>query len=290
MKLHILGTSSAVPTHKRNLPAILLQRDGELMLFDCGDGTQLHVERSPFKMTQISKILISHLHGDHVYGLPGLLASIYFKHPEVDLSVFGPKKLESMFAMMNIFENKYPPPFYITEEGIIFESDEYSIVCAELSHKLPCMGFALIEKDSTNLDVSKLTAKGLAPGPIYKELKEKGSINFGNEILKLEDFSTIKKGKKIAYCTDTRLCKNIYSLARDADILICESTFKEGEEEMAREYGHMTSMQAIKIAKKCNVGKLVLTHFSSRHPFMEDQLSDCDLEIILAKEGNTIDI
>ncbi len=298
MEIYIIGTSAAIPSYGRNLPAILLRREDENLLFDCGDGTQLHLVNSPYKISRIKKIFISHLHGDHVFGLPGLVSTIFFQNTESSISIFGPKELKNLLQLMDNFEQvQRKIRFYATEDGVCYEDDAYQIISAPLNHHIDCFGYAIIEKPKAGkLNVEKLNSMGIPSGPIYGQLKKGKDVTLKNgEKLLAKDFiGEPTQGKKVVYCTDTKATPNLYNLSKNADVFICESTFAADLKETAENYHHLTAKQAINIAVKSKVKKLILTHFSSRYRKNIEILKDLDLpsdlEIILAEEKMLIQV
>ncbi|MFW9876279.1 MAG: ribonuclease Z [Candidatus Thorarchaeota archaeon] len=268
MQIIFLGTSSMVPTKERNQNAVLIRYKNEGILVDCGEGTQRQLKMAGVKLTSVSKILISHWHGDHVLGLPGLIQSMAASDYHGVLEVYGPKKTKDSFKNMFktfMFDRNIDIKIKEVGSGVFFQNNDFSLEAMPLEHGIDTLGFNFIEKDKRKINVSKMKKFGLKEGPLVGNLQEGKSIVFKGKKIVPDDVSTIVKGKKITFISDTIPCKNADLLAKDADLLICEATYSSDLEEKSREYFHMTSKQAAELASRCNVKKLMLTHFSARY-------------------------
>lgn len=274
MKLLFLGTGAGVPAKQRNVSSLalmLLQERNAVWLFDCGEATQHQILYTSLKPSKIEKIFITHLHGDHIFGLPGLLGSRSFQGGLTELTVYGPKGIkEFIHTALHISQThlKYPLSIIEIEEGIIFEDDQFIVETKLLDHALDSYGFRITEKDKQGrLDADRLKALGIKPGPIYKRLKdgEKVTLDDGRVIDGQDFLGPPQKGRIITILGDTRPCKNALFLAQNADVLVHEATFRAGSEEMAWDYFHSTNVQAANVAKQANVGQLILNHISSRY-------------------------
>ena len=264
-----LGTSSMAPTKERNHPSFVIRYGKELILFDCGEGTQRQLKYAKLSSNKISRIFISHWHGDHVLGLPGLLQTLAANNYNGKLEIFGPEttikrinKLIEIFPFereftMNILE--------IKKDGLIYENEKYSIFAREVEHSVKCFGFKFVEKDKINLDKKLLKKFGLKEGPYLQELKKGRNIRINGKTIKPTDVGRVIPGKKIGYIADTAICDNAYLIAQNTDILICEATFDQDLEEKARNRLHLTCKDAALIASQANAKKLVLFHFSQRY-------------------------
>ena len=299
MKLVFLGTSAAIPTDKRGLPAVALVYDGEMLLFDAGEGTQRQLRLAGLKATRVRRILISHLHADHVFGLPGLIVSRSFIGGTEPLDVYGPKGLRD-FVEFNLRATDshlhYELHVHEIEEGEFFRGPDYRLLAAPLKHRAACFGYAFVENDRTgHFDAARAKRLGIEPGPVYAKLKAGGEVKLpdGRIVRGADLVGPPIPGRKVVYITDTIPCPGAYRLAQDADVLIFESTYATSEEEEAKESWHATSLQAAKIAKRSNARKLVLTHFSSRYGtpdvFLE-KVQDVFPEILLAEDFLTLEV
>ncbi|RHH71498.1 MULTISPECIES: ribonuclease Z [Vagococcus] len=275
MELQFLGTGAGVPAKQRNVTSIalkLLDERNEVWLFDCGEGTQQQILNTTIRPRKIAKIFVTHLHGDHILGLPGLISSRSFQGGTDKLEIYGPKGIKDYIELsLKISDThlKYPIKFIeIEKEGLIFDDRTFSVYCDYLDHRIECFGYRVVEKDYPGeLNVQKLRDENVMPGPIYKKIKD-------GEIVTLEDGRTIDgkdylgpdiKGRVVTILGDTRTHPNCYTLAEGADVLVHESTFSASEGKLARNYYHSTSLQAATVAKEANAKQLFLTHISARY-------------------------
>lgn len=279
MNFIFLGTGAGIPAKQRNVSSLAVQflsESGTIWLFDCGEATQHQILHTSIKPRKIEKIFITHLHGDHIYGLPGLLSTRSFKGAETTLTIYGPKGIAQFVnTALNVSGTylKYPLEFHeIEEEGILFEDDEYIVTASLLEHNVPSYGYRIQQKNMPGpLLVDKLKEDGIPPGPIYKEIKKGNIITLpdGRQIDGKNYIGPPKKGVVITVLGDTRYSKKAIELAENADVLIHEATFSKENEEIAYEYFHSTTTQAAKVAKEANVKQLILNHISSRY-LLED--------------------
>src|SRR3989344_3203638 len=257
MELIFLGTSSMVPTKERAHQAMFLTVKNNGILIDCGEGTQRQMKIAGINLVKIDKILISHWHGDHVLGLPGLLQTLSSTSNEYSktMEIYGPPGLGKKFEMLKT----------ALEFELTFENREYKIESALLDHSTPSYGFSIIEADHRNIDLAKAKKLGLSPGIELGKLQDGETIEFKGKKITPEDASETTKGKKLTIIPDTALCKECIELADEADILIAEATYANDLSEKAEKYKHLTAGQAGLIANKANAKKLILTHFSQRY-------------------------
>ena len=269
MELTFLGTSGAIPTKERNQSAIHLKFLSHNILFDCGEGTQRQLFKANISPMKINSIFITHIHGDHLLGLGGLIQTMNFNNRTKDLHIYGPletKKYIDFFSSWDCIDFNFKIKFHQLKEGNVVNEPEFKINAFELEHGLPCYGFTFEEKVEINVDNKKFKKLGLTEGPLIKELKEKGKIKINGKTIKIEDISKpMRKPKKISIVLDTRPIQSIAKHVQNSDILVCEATHLDKLKEKSHEYGHMTAKDASMIAKKAGVGKLILTHFSSRY-------------------------
>lgn len=274
MKIQFLGTGAGVPSTARNLSSLalkLLDERNEIWMFDCGEATQQRILKTTLKPRKINKIFITHLHGDHIYGLPGLLSSRSFLNGDDLLTVYGPPGIKEFIeTSIKISGSHLTYPIEIIEftEGLIFEDDSFKVTTFLLSHGLPSYGFRIEEADKLGeLKVNDLKAIGINPGPIYKTIKSQASTLLDDgRIINREDFiGTTKKGRVVCIFGDTRFDILFKKHILNADVLVHEATFDEGREDLAYNYFHSTTKQAATLAKKAQVKQLILTHISSRY-------------------------
>ncbi|WP_077618711.1 ribonuclease Z [Bacillus sinesaloumensis] len=274
MEVVFLGTGAGVPAKERNVTSIALQMLNErraTWLFDCGEATQHQILHTSIKPGKIEKIFITHLHGDHIFGLPGLIGSRSFQGGETLLTVYGPKGIKAFIETSLTISSthiRYPLTIVEIEEGLVFEDEQLCVTAKELEHGIQSFGYRIVEKDLPGtLDVEKLLKEGIKPGPIYQKIKEGLTVDLedGRQINGAEFIGPPKKGRIVAILGDTRYVNESIDLAKDADLLIHEATFSSNEADMAHNYFHSTTTQAAEIAKQAGVKSLIITHISSRY-------------------------
>ena len=278
MNITFLGTSSGVPTLTRNVSslALKLSQSSEVWLFDCGEGTQHQIMKSNIKSSQIKKIFITHMHGDHIYGLPGLLATLGLSGNSNGIEIYGPSELRGFItsALSSSFcKLSFPLHFvavenYALQNKILFETDKIEVNCACLKHRLPAYGYRVSEKDRPGIfDIKKAEYMKIPPGPIYAELQKGKTIELkdGRSFNGKDFCGPPRKGESFVYCTDTVFSESAVSLSKNADLLVHESTFSKEDEKMAYKKLHSTTIMAAKTALLSNTKKLILTHLSPRY-------------------------
>ncbi|MCI5775687.1 MAG: ribonuclease Z [Aerococcus sp.] len=276
MKITFLGTGAGLPARTRNVSSLvlkLLDESNEMWMFDCGEGTQHQILETTLRPRKISKIFITHLHGDHIYGLPGLLSSRSFQGGDDDpLTLYGPKGLAKYVkASLAASGTKLKYPFKIVElddEGVCFENDQYRVVYGTLDHVIQSYGYRIEEKDHPGeLLIDKAKAAGVPNGPLLGKLKQLETITLDDgTILDGHDFvGEPKPGKIVTIFGDTRYYPLALPLVNDADVLVHEATYTGGEERQARRYFHSTARQAANLARDGGVKQLYLTHISARY-------------------------
>ena len=312
MQVTFLGTSSGVPTRARNVSAVALRlpQRSEMWLFDCGEGTQHQFLRSDLRLSRLRRVFITHMHGDHVFGLPGLLASLGLAGSSAaGVDLYGPDPLESYLdGVLRTSSTRIGYPLAVhrvrdaAEQGsLLFEDDDFTVRCTPLTHRVPAYAYRIEQKPlAGRFDIEKARELNIPPGPVYAQLKR-------GETVTLEDGRSIdgtslcgeeRPGVSVVYCTDTVFCEAAVELARGADLLIHESTFANGEAEMAFQKQHSTSTMAAQTAAEAGVGQLVLTHLSPRYvpgnPVTPQDLLDEAKAIfpntLLAKDFLSIDV
>lgn len=274
MDFVFLGTGAGMPAKARNVSSIALQlldERGTVWLFDCGEATQHQILKTPVKPRKIEKIFITHLHGDHIFGLPGLLGSRSFQGGTDELTVYGPRGIEEFLTTsirVSGTHLKYPLKIVEIAEGTVCEDEQYTVTALPLDHGIMCLGYRIVERDRPGrLLIEKLQAENVKPGPVFKALKNGETVRLDDgRVLHGADYlDPPQKGRIITILGDTRTCENAVILARNADYLIHEATFSKHEPEMARDYFHSTTAQAAQTAKQANAKQLILTHISSRY-------------------------
>ena len=278
MQVTFLGTSSGVPTRARNVSAVALRlpQRAELWLFDCGEGTQHQFLRSELRVSQLSRIFITHMHGDHVFGLPGLLASLGLAGTCNGIDLYGPDPLRDYLeGVLRTSSTRigYPLRSHRVKEAsrsgaLVLDDDDITVRCAPLTHRVPAYAYRVDQKPRAGrFDVEQARALGIPPGPIYAELKAGRTVTLddGRIINGASLCGPERPGCSVVYCTDTVFCEAAVELAAGADLLIHESTFAHAEAEMAFARQHSTSTMAAQTALAAGVKQLVLTHLSPRY-------------------------
>ena len=278
MQVTFLGTSSGVPTRARNVSAVAvrLAQRSELWLFDCGEGTQHQFLRSDLRLSQLRRIFITHMHGDHVFGLPGLLASLGLSGSSGGVDLYGPDPLESYLeGVLRTSSTRIGYPLEVHQvrsaaeaNRIVFEDSDLTVRATPLHHRVPAYAYRVEEKPKPGrFDIQKAQELAIPPGPVYASLKrgETVALKDGRQIDGRTLCGPEKAGASLVYCTDTVFCEAAVTLAKGADLLIHESTFSHAEADMAFQRQHSTSTMAAQTAAEAGVGQLVLTHLSPRY-------------------------
>ena len=297
MEIIFLGSSSAVHSYTRIHPAIILKAFGETMLFDCGEGTQRQLIFAKVSPMKISKIFLSHYHGDHILGLPGLLQSMNFRGREKKLTIYGPKGLydlkDSLFKL-GYSKIEFPIEFIEIGSQTIESDEDYIIKSQHVNHNVPCLAYSVEELKKPRFNREKAIELGVPVGPDFGRLHNGEEVEIDGKIIKPEQvLGPPRKGNKITYSGDTTPCSEMVDFAKDSTILIHESTYMSEDADKAVENFHSTSADAAKIAKDSNSKELILTHFSTRYTQTDGLLKEAK-EIFentkLAKDFMKIDI
>lgn len=273
MELFFLGTGAGLPSKQRNVSALALTMYDErssMWLFDCGEATQHQIIRSPLRLTKLEFIFVSHLHGDHIFGLPGLIASRSAQGATSGLTVFGPKGIQTFIdTSLRVSHSSLQFPLHVKEisEGVVYADSQITVTAKLLQHGVPSFGYRLIEKDQPGTFFpEKAKQAGVPPGPLFAKLKRGETITLesGLQVNGKQFVGPAIIGRKICILGDTKPCQAAIELARDADVVVHEATFSKAEESLAGKYHHSTAGQAARIASEAGAKRLVLTHISSR--------------------------
>ncbi|MEC1178191.1 ribonuclease Z [Metasolibacillus meyeri] len=273
MELHFLGTGAGMPSKERNTSAIamkLLDERGTVWLFDCGEATQHQILHTSIKPRKIEKIFITHLHGDHVFGLPGLLSSRSFLGGEDTLTIYGPTGLKSWIEATLALTGThltYPIDYVEAAEGIVFEDEQFIVRAMPLAHVITCYGYRIEQKPLLGeLLVEKALALGVPKGPLLGKLKQGHDVvlETGETIYSANVTAPVKEGFVVTILGDTKLCDNAVRLAEGADVVVHEATFDAETAHLAASYGHATNVEAATVAKEAHAKNLILNHISAR--------------------------
>lgn len=303
MELIFLGTSAGVPTRTRNVTAILLNLQHPtqpgLWLFDCGEGTQHQLLHTAFNPGKLDRIFITHLHGDHLFGLPGLLCSRSMAGNARPLTIYGPTGIrefvETTLRLSGSWTD-YPLTVEEISEGLVVDDGLRRVTAFALNHPVACYGYRIEEHDKPGaLDAQALTAHGVPSGPLFQQLKNGKTVTLpdGRVINGLDFIAPAIPGKKLAIFGDTAPCPAARHLAQGVDIMVHEATLEQAMEEKANSRGHSSSRQAAQLAVEAGASRLVITHLSSRYDAEGSQqlLKECQTifeQTILAEDFHII--
>jgi ribonuclease Z len=292
-ELVVLGTASQVPTRHRNQNGYLLRWDGEGVLFDPGEGTQRQMLRAGVAATDVTRICVTHFHGDHSLGLPGVIQRLSLDKVQHPVHAHFPASGAHYFARMRhataFYEQADLREHPIADDGPIATGKFGTLEARRLSHPVEAFGYRLVEPDGRTMLPERLREHGIT-GPDVGKLQREGRL--GNT--SLEDVSAHRPGQRFAFVMDTRLCDAVYALAEDADMLVIEATFLAEDTRLAQDFGHLTARQAARVAAESGVRQLVLTHFSQRYPdpasFLEEAKAEFDGDIVVAEDLERVQV
>ncbi len=270
MDLTFLGTGGSVPTTKRNTVSIILRSGPEVLMFDCGEGTQRQLMASSASFMKITRIFITHHHGDHFLGLPGLIQSMNFYGRTEPLEIYGPVgtlDLVGSVTTLGLFKLNFDVNGHNLMPGDVVRGDGYSVECFKVKHTVPSLGYAFQEDQRPGrFDPEKAKALGVREGPDFSRLVEGRSVNAGNGVVTpAMVMGPSRKGMRLVYSGDTAPCPELEDACRDADVLVHEATVTADLEAKAREFGHSTAKDAALLARRSHVGALYLVHISGRY-------------------------
>ncbi|MEU0601286.1 ribonuclease Z [Streptomyces sp. NPDC006393] len=268
-ELVVLGTASQVPTRHRNHNGYLLRWDGEGILFDPGEGTQRQMLRAGVAAHDLNRICVTHFHGDHSLGLAGVIQRINLDKVPHRITAHYPLSGRRFFDRLR-YATAYRETVSLSEapvdaDGTLATTENYTLQARRLSHPVESYGYRLVEPDGRRMLPDRLAAHGIK-GPDVGRIQREGALNG----VPLEAVSEVRRGQRFAFVMDTRLCEGVHALAEGCDLLVIESTFLDGDEGLAEEYGHLTAGQAARVARDAGVRHLVLTHFSQRYTEPEE--------------------
>lgn len=271
--LTILGCSSQQPTRFRNHGAYLVRWNGEGFLFDPGEGTQRQFIFANIAPTTVTRIFISHFHGDHCLGLGSMIMRLNLDKVPHPIHCYYPASGEEYFQRLRFgtmyHETIQVIPHPISQEGLVEEDPFFRIEAYFLHHGVDNLGWRIKEADSRKFDPVKLKAHGIQ-GPLVKELEKKGRLTLNGKEVLLDDVSTLRVGDVLSVAIDTLPCPNLLKIAKGSRLFLSESTYLEEHKHLAKEHYHLTAKQAAQVAKDANAKQLVLTHFSARYPNAQD--------------------
>jgi ribonuclease Z len=294
-ELVVLGTASQVPTRDRNHNGYLLRWDREGVLFDPGEGTQRQLTYAGVAVSTIRRVCITHAHGDHCLGLPGVLQRLSLDGIERPIDVHFPAEASTTIERLRSatpYEDVTPVRLRPTGPGQMHPADGFTLTATALSHGLPTLGWRIQEPDGWRMLPDRLEALGVH-GLARSTLRDEGSVRVGGRVVSLEEVAVPRAGQSMAFVMDTRDCAGARELADRTDLLVIEATFLESERDLAEEAGHLTATQAATIAVEADARRTVLTHFSQRYPTLHGHLAEAraiapDLDLVVARDLDRI--
>jgi ribonuclease Z len=291
LSVFFAGTAGSVPTVRRGLPALLVRRGGDRILFDCGEGTQRQLVMS-VGLTDLDEIYLTHFHADHWLGLPGLLKTFDLRTRERPLTISGPRGLKELVSvgLRAAGRVRYELKLVELEAGMVLERDGYAIAPVAVTHRGPAFGYALFERERPGaFDPEAASALGVAFGPDFGRLQRGETVN---GVRPEQVVGPSRPGRKLVISGDTIPCESMRIAAHAADVLIHEATFAEPELERAAETGHSTARQAAELARDAEVRLLALTHFSTRYPagVLRDEARSTFPPTVIPRDFDTVEI
>lgn len=264
----MLGTASQAPTRHRNHNGYLLLWDGEGFLFDPGEGTQRQLLLAGVAASRITRLCLTHFHGDHCLGVPGIVQRLSLDDVKTPVHAYFPASGHKFFARLrhaSIFHERTElREVPVSADGPVAEGNFGALHAHRLDHPVDAIGYRLVEPDRRRFIPELLAEHGIA-GPAVGELQRSGVLDVGRRRVDLEEVTVVRPGQKFAFVMDTRMCDAVFALADGVDLLVIEATFLDEDAELASQYGHLTARQAGVVAARCHVRRLVLTHFSQRY-------------------------
>ncbi|MFX1510726.1 MAG: ribonuclease Z [Promethearchaeota archaeon] len=296
VKVYFLGVGGGIPSVARSLPSIAISFQGKILLFDCGEGTQLQLQRVGLSPHRIQEIFISHLHGDHVLGLPGLISTMMMLNRTKPLTIYGPagtKEFTKTTLELTHAHLDFPLTIKNVKKGTISNQDQYRVECLPAIHSVASLSFILQTADIPGkFDVRKAEQLGVPSGPLRKKLYNGQSIRTSNgKTVKPEEvLGTIRKGLRIAFSGDTAPNPSLAKVAKGANLLIHDATFTALHKENAEKYQHSTAAQAAQIASDASVTRLALVHISPRYASNEEHENEAKAIFAESFAPNDLDI
>jgi ribonuclease Z len=274
INITFLGTSAQIPTAVRNHTSILLSYDNENILVDCGEGTQRQFRRAKLNPCKVTRILISHIHGDHVLGIPGFLSTLALSGYNKKLFIYGPRGTKNFInKILDVFNFRKEYDIVIKDvSGKFFECEDFYLEAEAMEHGIPCNAYCFVKKGLIRIDKEKLKKSGISSGPVLKDLKLGKNIVYKGKKYLFKNLTFKEENKKVCFVLDTLINKKIVPFVKNSDLLVCESSFRDGDKDKAKEHLHLTAKQCGEIAKKSGSKKLVLTHISQRYEKCKKEL------------------
>jgi ribonuclease Z len=296
-ELVVLGTSSQTPTRTRNHNGYLLRWDGEGFLFDPGEGTQRQMIHAGVAATDITRLCVTHFHGDHCLGLPGIMQRLSLDRVTHPVYAHYPASGQEYFTRMryasSYFEAAELTEQPVTVDGVVATGGFGALSARRLDHPVDTFGYRLVEPDGRRMLPQRLAEYGVS-GPDIGVLQHLGRLDVGGRTVTLDEVSGPRPGQRFAFVMDTRLCDNVYALADGVDLLVIEATYLDADRALAAAYGHLTAAQAAQVAATAKVRRLVLAHFSQRYTdptaFYREAAQYFNGDIVVAEDLQTVPV
>ncbi|MFL5359060.1 ribonuclease Z [Archangium sp.] len=295
-ELIVLGSASQVPTRHRNHNAYFLRWDDEGILFDPGEGTQRQMLFAGLSASQVTRVCITHFHGDHALGLPGIIQRLSLDSAPHPVEVYYPASGQVFYERLRnatpFMDKATIVPRPIAKDGVVAETKGFKLSAARLEHSIDTFGYRLEEPARMRLDAGRLAALGIS-GPRVGELQRRGVLEVDGRTVRLEDVGERREGQAFAFIMDTRPCANAVRLAEGVDLLVCESTYLDSERQEAHDHFHMTARQAAELAREAKARRLALTHFSQRYednaPFVQEAQA-CVADVVAVRDLDHVEV
>lgn len=297
VKITFLGTADQIPSLRRNHSAMLMSYNNENILIDCGEGTQRQFRKAKLNPCKVTRILITHWHGDHVLGLPGLLSTLALSGYSKKLHIYGPMGTSKLISdMLKVFSFRCEYEIEVKDvSGKFFEDDDFYLEAKEMEHGINCNAYNFVKKGHIRIDREKLKKSGIKTGPHLKNLLLGKDIKYEGKKFKSKDFIYKDDDLKVSFVMDTKKNAKIVPFVKGANVLISESTYGSELADQAKEHLHLTSVDAGKIAKSAKVGKLVLTHISARYEanmkvILDEAKAEFGGDVVVPKDLDSIEV
>ena len=295
-ELVVLGTASQAPTRRRNHNGYLLRWDDEALLFDPGEGIQRQLVHAGVPVSAVTRLCLTHFHGDHCLGVPGVLQRRSLDEAAEPLHAYYPAAGQRFFRRLR-YASAYAERSEVVEhpvatDGVVLETSRFRLMARTLDHRIETLGWRLEEHDGVRMLPERLAEAGVA-GPAVAQLQRDGSIDVEGRTVQLSDVSEPRRGQVFAFVMDTRTCDAAADLAQGADLLVCEATFLDRDADLAEQHAHLTAKSAAELAREAGVRSLVLTHLSQRYPSPDEHLAEAAAvfpDVVIAEDLDRIPV